>query len=82
MDNNRHFKVPEQKNQTPHFLRIFFALFMGLFFIFAGLLLLFNWWNVIYDPHWQFFRWVAGPIFVIYCVFNAWRVYSTLANPN
>lgn len=81
MENNRHFKVPEQKNAAPHYLRIFFALFMALFFIFVGLLLLFDWWNVATMNLPQWFRWVAGPIFLIYGVFRGWRVYDTLGNP-
>lgn len=42
--------------------------------IFVGLMLLFNWFNVIYDPNWNLLRWIGGPLAILcglvraYCV--------------
>lgn len=62
------------KPKMPFSLRLFFGLFMGLFFIAAGLMLLFNWFNVIYDPSWNLLRWIGGPILILYGIFRGYRM--------
>lgn len=47
---------------------------MVLVFGFVGLMLLFNWFHVIYDPSWNWLRWVGGPIFILYGIFRAYRL--------
>lgn len=66
-----------QKPVIPFSLRICFGIFMILVFGFAGLMLLFNWFNVIYDPSWNWLRWVGGPIFILYGIFRAYRLFKT-----
>lgn len=56
-------------------LRLFFGILMVAVFGFVGLMLLFNWFDVIYDPRWTWFRWVGGPIFILYGFFRAYRLY-------
>ncbi|MDE7135358.1 MAG: hypothetical protein K2N91_01890 [Muribaculaceae bacterium] len=60
----------------PKGFRLFFGIFMGLVFIGAGLMLLFNWFNVIYDPSWNLLRWIGGPIFILYGFFRGYRLYK------
>lgn len=84
METKRHFNYERRpsaseaiKAKFPAPIRVFFALFMMVFFVLVGLMLLFNWFNVIYDPSWNWFRWVAGPIFILYGIFRAYRFYVT-----
>ncbi|MBD5228496.1 MAG: hypothetical protein HDS69_00385 [Bacteroidales bacterium] len=65
-----------QKTAMPLSLRIVFGIFMVLVFGFVGLMLLFNWFNVIYDPSWNWLRWVGGPIFILYGIFRGYRLYK------
>ncbi len=61
----------------PLSFRIGFGLFMILVFGFVGLMLLFNWFNVIYDPNWNWLRWVGGPIFILYGIFRGYRLFKS-----
>lgn len=65
-----------RKMAMPFSLRIGFGIFMILVFGFVGLMLLFNWFNVIYDPTWNWLRWVGGPIFILYGIFRAYRLFK------
>lgn len=49
---------------------------MILVFGFVGLMLLFNWFNVIYDPSWNWLRWVGGPIFILYGISRGYRLFK------
>ena len=66
-----------QKTAMPLSLRICFGIFMILVFGFVGLMLLFNWFNVIYDPSWNWLRWVGGPIFILYGIFRGYRLFKS-----
>ena len=55
-------------------LRLFFGIFMPLVFVGVGLSLLFNWFNWIYDPSWNWLRWIGGPIFILYGFFRDYRL--------
>ena len=63
----------------PLSFRITFGIFMILVFGFVGLMLLLNWFNVIYDPAWNWLRWVGGPIFILYGFPRAYRLYKSTA---
>lgn len=65
-----------QKPAMPFSLRLMFGIFMILVFGFVGLMLLFNWFNVIYDPSWNWLRWVGGPIFILYGIFRGYRLFK------
>ncbi len=41
-------------------------------------MLLFNWFNVIHDPDWNWLRWFGGPIFILYGLFRAYRYFIGL----
>lgn len=77
----RHFSTPPRAT-LPTPMRIFFAIFMALVFIGAGLMLLFNWFEVIYDPSWNWLRWVGGPIFILYGIFRGIRLYKSTRPQN
>lgn len=66
----------QERPAVPSPLRIFFAIFMIVVFVGVGLMLLFNWFNVIYDPSWNWLRWVGGPIFILYGFFRAYRQFK------
>lgn len=72
--NQNNYGAP--KIVLPLSLRIGFGIFMILVFGFVGLMLLYNWFNVIYDPSWNWLRWVGGPIFILYGIFRAYRLYK------
>lgn len=57
-------------------MRVVFAIIMMVVYVGAGLTLLFNWFNVIHDPNWNWLRWVGGPIFLLYGLFRAYRYYK------
>lgn len=82
MEPNRHFNFDQEKAsdrikpKMPSKLRLAFAIFICVVFIFVGLTFLFNWFNVIYDPRWEIFRWIAGPAFILYGIFRAYRYYN------
>ncbi len=86
MESNRHFNYERPSAASrigaffPKPLRITFAIFMMLLFVFIGLMLLFNWFNVIYDPNWNLMRWIGGPIFILYGFFRAYRFYKSTGN--
>lgn len=65
-----------KKTAMPFSLRLVFGIFMILVFGFVGLMLLFNWFNVIYDPNWNWLRWVGGPLFILYGIFRAYRLFK------
>lgn len=77
----RHFSTPPRAT-LPTPMRIFFAIFMALVFIGVGLILLFNWFNTIYDPSWNWLRWVGGPIFILYGIFRGIRLYKSTRQQN
>lgn len=84
MEPKRHFNYERRESAAdsvrrsmPKPMRMGFAIFMALIFIFAGLMLLFNWFNVIYDPDWNWLRWVGGPIFILYGLFRGIRLYRS-----
>lgn len=80
---NRHFDYERSsasertKANLPKPMRLAFAIFMMIFFVFVGLMLLFNWFNVIYDPSWNLLRWIGGPIFILYGIYRAYRFYKS-----
>lgn len=88
MEPNRHFNYERStadqriKAKYPKPLRVVFSLFMMLVFVFVGLMLLFNWFNVIYDPSWNLLRWIGGPVFILYGIYRAVRFYKTSGNDN
>ena len=65
------------KATLPTPLRVFFAIFMIVVFVGMGLILLCDpkWCHVIYDPSWNWLRWVGGPIFILYGFFRGYRLY-------
>lgn len=64
-----------KQNNMPMSFRVFFGVFMALFFIAIGIMLLTNWpIAMIYDPSWFWLRWVAGPIFILYGIFRGYRM--------
>lgn len=73
---SRNFSTPPRATM-PAGMRIFFAILMVIIFVGAGLILLFNWFNVIYDPSWNWLRWVGGPIFILYGFFRAYRFWKS-----
>lgn len=75
MMNQKNYGGP--KAELPFPLRVVFGIFMVLVFGFVGLMLLFNWFNVIYDPSWNWLRWVGGPIFILYGFFRGYRLYKS-----
>lgn len=83
MEPKRHFNYERPsasdsiKASFPKPLRLTFSIFMMVLFVFVGLMLLFNWFNVIYDPRWNWLRWVGGPIFIIYGIYRGYRFYKS-----
>lgn len=86
MEPNRHFNYERQSARDrinarfPKSMRIGFAIFMMAVFVFVGLMLLFNWFNVIYDPSWNLLRWIGGPIFILYGFYRGVRFYNATSN--
>lgn len=84
MEPRRHFDFDRPTASSriganlPKPLRVFFAVFMALVFVFVGLMLIFNWFNVIYDPAtiWKILRFVGGPIFVLYGLYRGYKFYK------
>jgi phosphoglycerol transferase MdoB-like AlkP superfamily enzyme len=74
---SRHFKTPERVS-VPSQMRLVFAIIMIIVYVGAGLMLLFNWFNVIHDPDWNWLRWFGGPIFILYGLFRAYRYFIGL----
>ncbi len=62
-------------NNMPMSFRIFFGVFMALFFIVIGIVLLTNWpIAMIYDPSGYWLRLVGGPSFILYGMFRGYRM--------
>lgn len=81
MMKSRHFNTEERKNPIPAKMRIIFAVIMIAIYVGAGLTLLFNWFNIIYDPNWNLLRWIGGPLLVLYGIFRAYRQFKGIDSP-
>lgn len=63
---------------TPQAMRNVFAIIMIIVYVGVGLMLLFNWFHIIYDPNWNILRWIGGPILILYGIWRAYRQFRGL----
>lgn len=61
---------------TPQTFRNIFAVIMIIVYVGFGIVLLFNIFNIIYDPSWNLLRWIGGPILIVYGLWRAYRQYK------